>query len=239
MKNNRISKVSSQEEKFEIDDWDSILSDFANFNQFKAAYEQVVVSPSLFQKNFGRMVSEVTGEVIRFLPYTYQHEYADDDDTQKIVTKSRQVGFTAEEAFIKYHKGRLKPNYSCFFYHLREENVKKYLHFVKDFNQCIVPKLRMRLVRDRDIFKQFDNGSKYAGLSSNALESGRGFTGDLVLDEFAIVSNSERLLASAGSISVRGFDLTMGSTPFGKHNEFHRLVKDCGWEVGLGGSEGI
>lgn len=225
-------KSLSHNEKYEIYDWESLISDPDNFSQFREAYAQVIINPIKFQYNLAKITNETTGAIVPFHPYIYQEEYALDTTRRKILLKSRQVGFTVEEAFLKYWKGYRRNKYEANFVHLREENVKKYIDVIREINSNMVAPLRLKFDRDRDLFIKASNSSRWRGLSSKAVQSGRGFTGEIVLDEFAIVERPSKLLAGAASTAVRGgLELTIGSTPYGKHNDFHRLIEETEWDT--------
>jgi len=224
-------KPLKENEKYEIQEWESILSDFEDFNQFKQAYPMLIKSPSWFQKNFAYVTDERTGEIINFYPYYYQDEWNNDDSLQKIIVKSRQIGFTAQESFFWFHRGISQSGYKHFFYHIRERNVTKFLDMIRDFNDNLLEPLQAEFTRSNDTLIKCSNKSAWEGLSSGALESSRGFTGGITLDEFAIARNTKKIMASAGPVTSRGFSIHIGSTPFGKHNEYHRILKECGWDT--------
>jgi|GEM_PF-881897 len=60
------------------------------------------------------------------------------------------------------------------------------------------------------------------------LDTARGFTGDLILDEFAFQENSSQLWEDVKPIldSNKDFLCRIASTPNGKHNQFYRMVTD-------------
>jgi hypothetical protein len=217
-------------EKYEIQDWESLLSDFEDFGQFKQAYPMVVKDVSWFQKNFAYTTSELTGDVVNFFPYYYQDDWNKDDSLQKIVLKSRQVGFTVQESFLWFHRGIAQNGYHHYFYHIRERNVTKFLDTIRDLNDNLIDPLQATFSRSNDTLIKYDK-TIWEGLSSGALESSRGFTGGITLDEFGIAKNTKKIMASAGPVTSRGFSIHIGSTPLGKHNEYHRIVQECGWNT--------
>lgn len=226
-------KKLSPNEKWEIHDWESLLSDPEDYTQFRAALQEVIIDPIAFQFNLARIPKEDTGEIINLWPYNFQIDYVQDPARSKILLKSRQVGFTTEEAFYRYWRGYTINGYNCCFVHLREENATKYIKIIGQLNDNIVPHLRMKFRRDTVTLKEAINGSSWRTFSSNSVHAIRGFTGDVIFDEFAIASHAEELLAGGGSAAVRGsLQRCIGSTPKGCNNAFHRLCDESSWDTG-------
>lgn len=76
--------------------------------------------------------------------------------------------------------------------------------------------------RLKQLEQHFPNGSRIIGLPANP-DTGRGYTANVVLDEFAIQKNSREIWkALYGSIS-RGYSLRVASTPMGKQGKFYEL----------------
>jgi phage FluMu gp28-like protein len=68
----------------------------------------------------------------------------------------------------------------------------------------------------------FDNGGEI--VVRPASSGGRGFSGNVFLDEFAYVENPKELWDSASSLAMHGFSkIRVSSTPNGVGNEFHNL----------------
>jgi phage FluMu gp28-like protein len=56
--------------------------------------------------------------------------------------------------------------------------------------------------------------------------AGRGFTGNIFLDEFAYYENRKKIWDAALAITLLGFRARVSSTPNGVGNEFHQLITD-------------
>ena len=230
---NTISSIGYWDEKFEIQDWESVLSDVQSIKQFKQAYNEIAISPILFQANFAYLPNTITKKIERINPYSYQHDLYEDTSTRRLTVKSRQIGFTTTLAFEQYHKGGyLIKGHECTFVHLVEENAYKYLSIMNKLNNNLPSDcLRLNFVKNNTKRIEIDNGTEFRIKSANAAEGARGFTTDVGLDEFALVHKSENLMAAAGSATVRGLNLDILSTPWGIKNDFYRLVKDTGFNT--------
>ncbi len=225
-------KALSVGEKWEIHDFESLISDPEYYPDFREALAEVIVDPVKFQFSLARVLRGDTGEIISLHPYDYQVKYITDLSRSKILLKSRQIGFTTEEAFYRYWKGYTRAGHMTCFVHLREDNATKYIDIIGQLNRHIVPQLALKFRHDTTKMKWATNGSLWKIFSSNSVDAIRGFTGDVVFDEFSLVPNSEELLAGGGSAAVRGkYERSIGSTPKGINNAFYRLCSEAGWDV--------
>lgn len=102
---------------------------------------------------------------------------------------------------------------------------------MEKINRNLPDKLRLKFRKSNTKMIQIDNGTMFRIKSSNAAESSRGFTTDAVLDEFALVGKSTNLMNAAGSATVRGLGLTIISTPFGRSNDYYRIIKDTSFNT--------
>jgi len=66
------------------------------------------------------------------------------------------------------------------------------------------------------------NGGRLIGLPANP-ETARGFTGNVILDEFAMHRNSQDIWKAMYPTISRGFKIRIVSTPQGMGNRFHTL----------------
>lgn len=73
------------------------------------------------------------------------------------------------------------------------------------------------------------NGARIIGLPANP-DTARGFSANVVLDEFAFHKDSDKIWAALFPTISRGFKIRIVSTPQGMGNRFHRLCTgDNGW----------
>lgn len=78
----------------------------------------------------------------------------------------------------------------------------------------------------------FPNGSEIIGVPANP-DTLRGYTGNLLLDEFAFHADSRKIWAAVFPIIRGSFKLRVVSTPNGKGNKFYELATstDLGWSI--------
>lgn len=84
----------------------------------------------------------------------------------------------------------------------------------------------------RELSVAFSNGSRIIGLPANP-DTARGYTGNLILDEFAFHSQDREIWAAAfGRVSRGDLKLRVISTPNGQRGKYYELAKECGLVVG-------
>lgn len=72
---------------------------------------------------------------------------------------------------------------------------------------------------------QFPNGSRITALPANP-DTARGFSANVLLDEFAFHQDSKKIWGAVFPIVSKGFKLRVVSTPNGKNNKFYELMTD-------------
>lgn len=83
-------------------------------------------------------------------------------------------------------------------------------------------------IDDQDIKQlevRFPNGSKVVGLPANP-DTARGFSGNVVLDEFAFHADSKKIWQALYPTITRGYKIRVISTPQGKSNKYYQLWTD-------------
>lgn len=83
-------------------------------------------------------------------------------------------------------------------------------------------------IEDREILQlevRFPNGSKIIGLPANP-DTARGFSGNVVLDEFAFHADSRKIWTALYPTITRGYKIRVISTPQGKSGKFYALWMD-------------
>lgn len=80
---------------------------------------------------------------------------------------------------------------------------------------------------------KFDNGGRVIARPSSS--AGRGFSGNVFLDEFAYVKNPQEVWDGATAVTTHGYKMRVCSTPNGVGNAFHSLVtnpaRNEGWKI--------
>jgi len=79
---------------------------------------------------------------------------------------------------------------------------------------------------------RFPNRSRIVALAANP-ETARGYTGHVVLDEFAFHADAEAIFKAAYRQTTLGYSLKVLSTPNGQQGKFWELAKQLGLDVGI------
>lgn len=79
---------------------------------------------------------------------------------------------------------------------------------------------------------KFDNGSSIIALPANP-DTARGFSGNVLLDEFAIHRDAMAIWKAMVGRTMRGFKLRVLSSFKGKANKFYELAKELGLAAGV------
>lgn len=70
---------------------------------------------------------------------------------------------------------------------------------------------------------RYPNGTSIIGLPANP-DTARGFSANVILDEFALHKDSRKIWAALFPVITRGYRLRVVSTPMGKQNKFYELA---------------
>lgn len=80
---------------------------------------------------------------------------------------------------------------------------------------------------------EFPNGSRIIALAANP-DTSRGYTGDIVLDEFAFHQDADEIFKAAyGRVTNPGYQMRVISTPNGAQGKFFEMAKQLGLDGGL------
>ncbi len=79
---------------------------------------------------------------------------------------------------------------------------------------------------------RFPNRSRIIALAANP-ETARGYTGHVVLDEFAFHADAEAIFKAAYRQTTLGYSLKVLSTPNGQQGKFWELAKELGLDLGV------
>ena len=79
---------------------------------------------------------------------------------------------------------------------------------------------------------RFGNGSRIIVLAANP-DTARGYTGDVVLDEFAFHKDSQAIFTAVYRQVSLGYSMRILSTPNGQQGKFYELAKQLGLESGI------
>lgn len=178
-------------------------------------------------------------KAIPVLPY--QDRWIRDDSQLKIAVWSRQSGKSfaaALRATIKCLQRRTQ----YIILSKGERQSRLFMEKVKDF--CLVFKelkvlpefAEMPETEEKTMEVYFPhNRSRIIGLPANP-DTARGYTGHIVLDEFAFHGDAHKIYAACFPIITRGYSIEIISTPNGTAGKFYEIAKQAGLADGQVGS---
>lgn len=167
--------------------------------------------------------------------YKYQKDWIEDDSRFKIANKGRQEGFSfcvalevvldavsRRSFWVLLSRGERQS---------RELMEKVQMHARAIGHVCEV--IEDKFVIDDKDYKLLElnlpNGSRIIGLPANP-DTARGFSGNVVLDEFAFHRDSRKIWTALYPTITRGYKIRVISTPNGKSGKFYELWSgDNGW----------
>ena len=175
-------------------------------------------------------------EAIPVLPY--QERWILDESQLKVAVWSRQSG--------KSFAAALRATLKCLSEHTQyiilskgERQSRMFMEKVRDF--CVLLK-RLKFLREFAVAAGTEektmevyfphNRSRIIGLPANP-DTARGYTGHIVLDEFAFHGDARKIFAACFPIITRGYCIEVISTPNGTAGKFYEIAKQAGL-VGAG-----
>ena len=171
----------------------------------------------------------------------YQERWIEDDSQLKVAVWSRQSGKSfaaALRAVLKCMERRTQ----YIILSKGERQSRLFMEKVKDFCQ-VFKELRMlaeysatEVSDDKTMEVYFPhNHSRIIGLPANP-DTARGYSGHIVLDEFAFHGDAHKIYAACFPIITRGYSIEVISTPNGTAGKFYEIAKAAGL-VGVGSPE--
>lgn len=142
----------------------------------------------------------------------YQLEFLKTRERVVILNWSRQIGKSTALAFWALLRATFRPNHTVCVFSNTVKNAEEILFKIEDFikkdESCF---LNYRLRRSRI---EFANGSRIVVLAA-AARTARGYSGDVILDEFAFYQSPADLFGAVQPIisSNKDFRLVVSSTP--------------------------
>jgi phage FluMu gp28-like protein len=177
----------------------------------------------------------------------YQERWILDDSQLKIAVWSRQSGKSYAAALRAVLKC-LGKRTQYIILSKGERQSRMFMEKVKDF--CIL----FRRLKALPAFAEFEtdektmevyfphNRSRIIGLPANP-DTARGYSGHIVLDEFAFHGDAHKIYAACFPIITRGYSIEVISTPNGTAGKFYEIAKqaglvgtDCGERSSPGGN---
>lgn len=151
--------------------------------------------------------------------YPFQIEWLLDDSRRAICNKSRQIGMSHTTSAIGVIWGAFHGELTTVV-SVGETESKEVLDKAKrHISVLIALGSRMaKLKRDKDELVGFASGGRIMALPSTG---GRGFTGNVFLDEFAYHQNPGKVWDATAAVALLGGRLRISSTPNGFGNDYH------------------
>ncbi|MGH9784892.1 MAG: terminase large subunit domain-containing protein, partial [Terriglobia bacterium] len=165
--------------------------------------------------------------------YPYQQRWVQDTARFKIVVKATQIGYSfaaALEALLDC----LKHRTLWIVLSRGERQSLEFMRKVRDLAKALriagsaleSSFLEGTAVTQHEV--KFPNGSRIIGLPANP-DTARGYTGNMILDEFAFHQHDREIWAAAfGRVSRGDLKLRVISTPNGQRGKFYELAKEAG-----------
>ena len=163
----------------------------------------------------------------------YQDRWIRDDSQLKIAVWSRQSGKSFAAALRATLKC-LERRTQYIILSKGERQSRLFMEKVKDF--CLVFKelkvlpefAEMPETEEKTMEVYFPhNRSRIIGLPANP-DTARGYTGHIVLDEFAFHGDAHKIYAACFPIITRGYSIEIISTPNGTAGKFYEIAKQAG-----------
>lgn len=166
------------------------------------------------------------------LLYEYQKRWIEDENRFKLMVKGRQTGLTFGTT-LRHVRRRLSKKGTTVWISASERQSKEAIEY------CRVHLAALRQTFDYEElgFPNTDekayqitfrhNGSRIIAMPANP-DTVRGFSGDVVLDEFAFHRDAVKIWRAAMAIISRGFSLEVISTPNGQSGKYWDICNQAG-----------
>ncbi len=168
----------------------------------------------------------------------YQRRWAMDAARFAIAVKSAQIGFSTATAGWAVSRCLEFPRRNIIFLSRSERQALELSEKAKDwvdgFHGLAVD-LRESLFGGTSTLQheiRFGNGSRIIVLAANP-DTARGYTGDVVLDEFAFHKDSQAIFTAVYRQVSLGYAMRILSTPNGQQGKFYELCKSLGLDSGM------
>lgn len=164
--------------------------------------------------------------------YPWQKRWVQDSSRLKIAVKSTQVGFSFAQGYECVVDCLEQAGNLWIILSRSERQALEFARKCKDHCRAIgvVAKLTENLAFEQTEIKQhvieFPNNSRIIAVTSNP-DTARGYTGNIVLDEFAFHKDGKAVYQAAYGRATLGFKLRVISTPAGEQGKYYELAKLC------------
>src|SRR5947199_4424598 len=172
----------------------------------------------------------------------YQDRWASEQSRLALIVKATQIGISSSTAAWAIIERCLpRPGHLVIILSRSERQslelarkckamVDAYDGIVADFAE----NRQFQMTEQKQHEIEFANGSRIIALAANP-DTARGYTGDIVLDEFAFHQDADEIFQAAyGRMTNRGYKMRVISTANGAHGKFFELAKRMGLDGGFG-----
>jgi len=169
----------------------------------------------------------------------YQMRWATDPARFAIAVKSAQIGYSTASAAWAVDRCLRNPRRNIIFLSRSErqalelgEKAKAWVDGFKGVAAEWEPNRSFDGTSALQHEIRFSNGSRIIVLAANP-DTARGYTGDVVLDEFAFHKDSQAIFTAVYRQVSLGYAMRILSTPNGQQGKFYELAKQLGLDSGV------
>ena len=169
----------------------------------------------------------------------YQRRWARDERRFAIAVKSAQIGYSTASAAWAVDRCLVIPQRTIIFLSRSERQSLELAHRAKEwldgYHGVAVDWLEATPFAGTSTLQheiRFPNGSRIIALAANP-DTARGYTGDVVLDEFAFHPDSQAIFTAVYRQVSLGYHMRILSTPNGQRGKFWELARRLGLDMGL------
>ena len=169
----------------------------------------------------------------------YQQRWATDPARFAIAVKSAQIGYSTATAGWAVNRCLHMPRRNIIFLSRSERQAlelgEKAKAFVDAFQGVAADWSPNETFAGTSVLQhevRFANGSRIIVLAANP-DTARGYTGDVVLDEFAFHKDSQAIFTAVYRQVSLGYSMRILSTPNGQQGKFYELAKQLELDTGI------
>jgi len=169
----------------------------------------------------------------------YQRRWVRDERRFAIAVKAAQIGYSTASAAWAVRRCLAIPDRTIIFLSRSERQSLELAHRAKEwldgFHGVAVDWLEATPFAGTSTLQheiRFPNGSRIIALAANP-DTARGYTGDVVLDEFAFHPDSYAIFTAVYRQVSLGYHMRILSTPNGQRGKFWELARPLGLDLGL------
>ncbi len=151
----------------------------------------------------------------------YQHRWLNDKSRFKIALKARQIGFTTVLCFEAINMA-LAEKCRILILSTTERQSREVIDRIYDILNVAKRAKGIKLPRETRSEITLPNGSRIISLPASP-SSVRGYTGHVMLDEFAFHKDAKEIWRAMLPITTRGYSVRIVSTPAGKSGKYYEI----------------